>query len=231
MITVALVGPDGAGKSTISARLAHEVLPGPLRTIYMGVNLSESTVLLPTTRLVLALKRSRGTLADTGHPDASGGPRVARPSGGARGAVRAGLTGLRTTMWLAEEWYRQAVAWRWRRQGAVVVFDRHFYADYYHYDVSAGAPRTRSARVHGWLLEHAYPKPDLVIVLDAPGEVLFSRKGEGTPEWLEQRRQQYRELEHLVPGFAVVDVDRPVDDVVADVVAAIRSACDRASAR
>ena len=63
-LTVALVGPDGAGKSTISARLRQAALPAPVKTIYMGVNLEASTLMLPTTRLLLAAKRARG-----GRPD------------------------------------------------------------------------------------------------------------------------------------------------------------------
>jgi hypothetical protein len=37
------------------------------------------------------------------------------------------------------------------------------------------------------MLEHFYPKPNLVIYLDAPAEMLFARKKEGTIELLEQR--------------------------------------------
>ena len=44
------------------------------------------------------------------------------------------------------------------------------------------------------MLNYIFPKPDLVICLDAPGEVLFSRKAEGTIELLEQRRQEYLQV-------------------------------------
>jgi thymidylate kinase len=60
---------------------------------------------------------------------------------------------------------------------------------------------------------HIYPKPDLVIYLDAPAEVLFARKGEGTIAALERRRQEYLEMRNLVKHFAVVDASQPEDDV------------------
>ena len=62
---------------------------------------------------------------------------------------------------------------------------------------------------------------DLVICLDAPGEVVFRRKGEFSPEFLETRRHQYREFEHLVDHFELVDANRDLDLVVQDVTQAI----------
>jgi thymidylate kinase len=217
VISVALIGPDGAGKSTISALLEHEPLPAPVKRIYMGVNLQASSLMLPTTRLALAIKTARGRRSDLAAPSADPVPGGGSPG---RRAVRGTVRGTRMLMWLAEEWFRQLVAAYHRRRGAIVVFDRHFYADYYHADVAAGR-RPLSSRVHGFLLEHAYPKPDLVICLDAPGAVLFERKHEASAEWLEQRRRQYLQLATAVPHFAVVDVDRPLDVVTRDVATVI----------
>ena len=80
---------------------------------------------------------------------------------------------------LAEEWHRALVASRRRREGAIVVFDRHFFADYYAYDVAAKTNRSASRRLHGFILSRLYPRPDLIIYLDAPAEILLERKGEG----------------------------------------------------
>ena len=64
MFTVALIGPDGAGKTTIGKRIEH-TLPLPVKYVYMGVNLDSSNHMLPTTRLIKALKRMRGAAPDT----------------------------------------------------------------------------------------------------------------------------------------------------------------------
>jgi thymidylate kinase len=218
MITVAIIGPDGAGKSTITELLAHQPLPAPVTRIYMGVNLEASSLMLPTTRLALALKSARGRRSDMVAPSQQPEPVAGHP---VRRSVKGGVRAIRLLMWLAEEWFRQAIAEYHRRRGSIVVFDRHFYADYYHFDVAAGGRRSATSRVHGYLLEHAYPKPDLVICLDAPGSVLFERKGEASPEWLEQRRRQYLQLGAVVPAFVVVDVDRPLDVVTREVATVI----------
>src|SRR4026209_430096 len=61
--SIALIGIDGAGKSTV----AHDVvgrLPFDAGYLYMGVNLDASPVMLPTTRLALAIKRRSGGRSD-----------------------------------------------------------------------------------------------------------------------------------------------------------------------
>jgi len=214
-LTVALVGPDGAGKSTVSARLRNAGLPRPVRVLYMGVNLEASTLMLPTTRLLLLAKRLRGRRTDL----------VASPVGeGPTGTPRPVKDGVRLSLWMLEEWFRQAVAASYSLRGSIVVFDRHFYADYYHADVRDGrGGRSPLRRFHGWMLEHGYPKPDLMILLDVPAERLHARKPEATVEWLEQRRAEYLELAAVVPRFVVLDADRPLDAVVADTADLIRT--------
>ncbi len=217
-LTVALIGVDGAGKSTVSARLTEVDLPRPVKVIYMGVNLEASSLMLPTTRLLLAAKKARGRRTDlTASPIRD----HEREPGAAKGSVKETV---RLSVWMAEEWLRQIVATSYTRRGRIVIFDRHFFADYYHADVHDG-PVARSSvrRFHGWMLQRAYPKPDLTIMLDAPAERLHARKPEATVAWLERRRRQYLELAAVVPDLVVLDVDRPLDEVVADVADLIRT--------
>lgn len=220
LVTVALVGADGAGKSTVSRALADADLPAPVKTIYMGVNLEASTLMLPTTRLLLAAKQRRG-----GRPDLVASrlqPSSEPPPGGSRDWRRSARDSARMSVWMLEEWLRQLVVVAYGARGYIVVFDRHFLADYYHADIAEGAGRGLVGRLHGWMLTHAYPKPGLVICLDAPAEVLYLRKPESSVEWLEQRRQQYLSLGDVVPVLEVVDADRSLEVVIDDVIGRIR---------
>jgi thymidylate kinase len=228
-LTVALVGPDGAGKSAVSSALQHVDLPRPVKVIYMGVNLEVSSLMLPTTRLILIVKRLRGRRADlVASPvrdvepaQEAGGVSARDGSRGRQGSVKESV---RLALWMLEEWHRQGVATYHALRGSIVVFDRHFFADYYHADVHAG-PVARSAarRLHGWMLRRGYPKPDLMIMLDAPAEQMHERKPEATVEWLERRREQYRQLAGVVPAFEVLDAGRPLEAVVADAAELIRT--------
>ncbi len=222
MLTLALIGPDGAGKTTVARRVEAELAPS-VKYLYMGVSVDSSNRMLPTTRLIHAVKRARGAPPDTRGPrDHADASKRRVDTGPARRALGSGRAALRTTNRLAEEWYRQYLAWSYGRHGVIVVFDRHFFADYHAYDVAGGADVSRSRRLHGFILRKTYPKPDLVVYLDAPADVLLARKGEGSLELLERRRADYLELADVAPDFEVVDATMPLDDVTARVVDLIR---------
>jgi thymidylate kinase len=212
--TVALVGPDGAGKSAVVRAVAAR-LPVKARVVYLGVNLEASTTMLPTTRAVLALKRRRGGRADMTARFSD------REQAGRRGVAGALRTWLRLGAWVAEEWYRAAVVGLLVRRGFLVLCDRHFFCDYYAADVAPRPGRSRASRAHGWMLRTLYPRPDLVVVLDAPAEVLLRRKGEDTLESLERRRQEYLALRDVLPDVVVVDATTPLDAVVSTVTDAV----------
>lgn len=211
--SVALVGSDGAGKSTVAQEVVRR-LPFDAEYLYMGVNLEASPVMLPTTRLALAVKRRRGGGTDMTVGGAEHGHR-----GGPLGTVRRLV---RMTNWIAEETFRAVLARRIQRRPAVVVFDRHFFCDYYAGAIApTSAPRSLDTRIHGFVLRHWYPRPELTLFLDAPPEVLVARKAGDTIERVARRRRDYLALESVMPAFDVVDADRPIDEVVEDVVARI----------
>lgn len=210
MRSVALIGPDGAGKSTI-AREVVGALPVPARYLYMGVNVDSSTRLLPTTRLAFALKRGRGRRHMT-----PGEPSEVKRRGGA-GVLSEAYASVRLLAWLAEEWYRATLAFVYVRRGYLVVFDRHFVYDYYATHIVRRPGRSITTRLHGELLRRVYPRPDLVVCLDAPAELLHARKREQSVAWLEGRRQEYLAMAKISRDFAVVDATQPMPAVVAEI--------------
>ena len=213
MFTVALIGPDGAGKSTIGRKM-QEVSPFPMKYVYMGVNLESSNLVLPTTRLLLEVKRARGQRPDITVPRDVYFQSTTRKKFTKR-VAEGTKAALRMVNLMAEEWFRQLIVWYYMLRGYYVLFDRHFYFDYYDHDIANTDPkRPLSSRLHGFMLQKLYPMPDFVIFLDAPSEVLFARKPEGTIETLEGKRQEYIRLREVMKNFAVVDVSQPVDIVV-----------------
>jgi thymidylate kinase len=226
VFTVALIGPDGSGKTTVSTRLQAE-LGLPVTPIYMGVNTYSSNVVLPHTRLIRAVRRRTGG----GDADVTSDIKTFKPApksipGRLAASVRSGL---RLASWLAEEWYRLSVASIHTRRGRIVVFDRHFFADFYADDirVSQRGSRPLARRIHGFILQHLYPKPDLVVWLDAPAEVLHARKPEGSIERVRQKREDYLAVREFFPECVVVDATLSTDEVVNQTVAAIRAYYDR----
>lgn len=219
--TVALIGPDGVGKTTLSLALERDP-ELRVRAVYMGDNPDSANVTLPTTRW---WKRRTRQAAAAGH--AANGAAVVPAAAPHASPVRQARHTIRKTVGfcnrICEETYRAAVA-RWLvARGSIVVFDRHFLFDYHHTDVASRTPPSFKRRLHGVLMRRIHRQPDLVICLDAPGDVVFARKGEFTPEYLEQRRREYREFGTSVRHFAIVDAQRDAATVLAEVRRAIRA--------
>jgi thymidylate kinase len=212
--TVALIGADGSGKTTVG-RTLERTLPVPVKYIYMGTNPGVSNALLPTTRLIRVLRGERGAYA-------AGLPPGAVTRSPAKGRLGRVLRETRSLMGLgnrfAEEWFRQGLAWYHMSRGTIVVFDRHFYIDFYDHDIAVSTrERSWSRTIHGLMLKHVYPRPDLVILLDAPAEVLWERKREGTLEALVRRREEYLRLRDRIGSFAIVDAAQSEEVVVRQV--------------
>jgi thymidylate kinase len=205
--TIALLGPDGSGKTTVARRLI-EALGPDARYMYMSINPASGNHVLPTTRLAWVLR---------GRPEHIEGLRRRHSSR----VVGVGAELLALANQVAEECYRLLIA-RWHvLRGRMVVFDRHYYFDYYATDVVA-AERRWEDRLHGLVLQRL-PRPDLPLYLDAPPEVLHARKGEGTLESLTALRHDLLAAVASHPDSVIVDGNAPVDDVVQALLAAIRA--------
>ena len=223
MVAVALIGVDGAGKTTIARRLLEE-FPRPMQYVYMGTSIQSANYTLPTSRLILYLKRRaharRSNEVQAGfveHP-----PRR-------RGSLAATLS---LCHQIAEEWYRQLVSLWFRLRGRVVLWDRYFIFE--HAIPAAEAERNpprRTERVHLWLLRNAYPKPSVTIFLDAPVEVLQRRKREQSVERLRRHRQAVLEVGEHLEHFHHIDATRTVDEVYAEVERIILERCQPRSHR
>ncbi len=194
---VAFIGPDGAGKGLVIDSLTAR-LPVAVTTGYLGVRAAG-----PSGR--------RQRSADAGTQPAAA-TEVTTISGGASKAPRVRA---REIAFLSRKWLRTLPtfyrAYRSAWRGHVVLLDRH--------PLDTLAVRPRRSRWGGlWermLAVHLTPRPDAVVVLDAPGTVLFARKGEHSPAVLEQWRRGYLSLRGA--DVHVVDATRPAEDVVRDV--------------
>jgi hypothetical protein len=101
--------------------------------------------------------------------------------------------------------------------GRIVIFDRHAY------DVLLPSRRTPKVRerLHRWFLSRVHPRPDAVLILDAPGEVLHERRPEHPAEELERSRQQYLALAERLAEPVIVDASQDPEHLRREAVAQI----------
>lgn len=96
----------------------------------------------------------------------------------------------------------------------LIVSDRMFYDSVIDQAVNLGNNRK-------WLLDNLtspwmrvlFPKPDIVIYIDCPGEIAFARKDDAPDvEYLTDRRKLYK---HLAEQYEWIEIDgtQPVDDI------------------
>jgi hypothetical protein len=200
-IAVALLAPDGAGKTTLAASLAADPQLKAMR-IYAGSNIEAATIGLPWTAWLHAKAASSNSNGN------GNGNHGRDQSSRGTGSSKVVFKTLRMFNRLVEKWYRIAAAVLYRRKGRLVVFDRYVYDSWLR-----SKETTAGKRLLRWLLESGWPEPDLVFVLDAPGEVLHQRKKAHSPEWLEGRRRGYLNLAKRIPGAIVLDATLQEEDI------------------
>jgi len=163
-VLLSVLGPDGVGKSTVLEGLAAEFVV-PLRRRY----------LFHWRPQLLAKRKDNRPVTD---------PHGQSPRGSL--ASMAYLTAFFADCWAG---YLFVIKPRLVRSG-FVQFDRYFH------DVLVDPRRYRygGPKWFAALLSRLLPEPDLVIVLDANEDLIFSRKTELTRAEIQRQRQAYAEL-------------------------------------
>ncbi len=174
-ISVALLGPDGAGKTTLADAIGREFV-FPVQRVYMGLT-----------------------------------------GGALQRLLRVKVPGVALVGRVLVLWARYLRA-RWHQaRGRLVVFDRYIY------DAAVPTPQPLSPgqRISRWVAGHACPQPDLVLVLSAPGEVMFARKHAYSADMLESWRHHFLALRRRFSNVVILDATKPPDAVCSDAIAQI----------
>lgn len=183
-LALVFLGPDGAGKSTVIAGLRAELDARGIAQHYHHL------------RIRVRPGRGAGVVVTDPH---------ARPPRGVLASAAKALWFLATAWpaWLAA--VRPAL-----RRGDWVIQDRSF-TDFlcdprrYRY----GGPRWLAL-----LVDRLMPRPDALIVLHAPADVIGARKREVAPEELERQLAAYREIGRQ-RGALLIDTTPPPAQIVA----------------
>ena len=190
---IAMLGPDGAGKSAVIDELEHQ-----LAAQFDGV--------------------SRFHFRPRFCTHAPARPAVTQPH--AQPPRSRLVSALKLLYWFADCWYGYLVAIRPRRRGSgLIIFDRYLpdiLVDPLRYRLPA--PCLPIAQ----RLCRAAPHPDLYILLDAPPEIVHARKPELPIAELYRQRIAYLNMFSDLRCRLIVDVTGTVHQAARNIVAAIR---------
>lgn len=208
-LMVAVLGVDGAGKSTVMAALERDLGPAFWSTKQYHGRALESP--LRWTKRVREQRRRRDAEIEAEAEKSRKKPRDPH----AKSLRGLGLSLVKLGVWWADFTflgYVMDVHPRLRRSG-LVLFDR------YYQDLLVD-PRRHRYGGPLWLARLAgrfFPKPDLVVLLDAAPEVLYARKREVSLDETTRQREAYLDLVKEIPNGRVVDASRSPREVAAGV--------------
>lgn len=219
-VVVALVGTDGAGKSTVADGVSDQLARAGVRVERRYFGMARGNA-----RWLTALRKRAG-----------GGSVAVDLSGtSSLGASSPATSSPSLTMRLASYAYGVDYVWRvWRtvsplrRRGAVVLCDR-WVTDLRRHPV----PGTWAARLTEWIVG----RPQIIVLADAPVEQIVARKPERTLEDAAHEQQSLRSVGESMHGrsargggrtvFHIADTSGPIGEAEALLVSRIIEALHR----
>jgi thymidylate kinase len=183
-LMVAVLGPDGSGKSSVLSQCSKDLLPAFRRVQVFHL---------------------RPRLGGTDSPGST-------PNTNPHGQPPRGV--ITSTAKLAFLWadYTLGYWFKVRPQlvrSTLVLFDRY----YHDLLVDPRRYRFASPMWLARWVGHLIPKPDLWLLLDAPPEVLHQRKTEVSFAETARQLKAYRELAGTLPDFTLVDAADSIEEV------------------
>jgi len=228
MATIAIIGADGSGKTTI-ANMLVENSPVKLKYLYMGSNIESSNHSLISSKLiyyykVYKYKKKQGIKGSLKKQNLSLHSLDEERMIDTRGKLGATFRMLNR---IAEQLYRQLIAWGYQLRGYTVLYDRHFLFDGAIDEVSTKKTDYRmTTRFYHWMLTKVLPKPELTLFLYAPAEILFERKGEANLEYLDMKNRSFMNIGSKLQKFKKIDSTQPLEKVYEDIKTEILNYCN-----
>lgn len=193
---IALLSPDGGGKSTIlNALNEYDV------TSFSGV---VRKYLRPELFHNIGQYKPNAKPEITDNPN----PHGRTPDGILKSWIRFLIYLIDFTLGYAIK----IVPLKWNRK--LIVFDRYYYDYYvdmyrYHYSLSKSVPHYFSFLI---------PSPAITFILQAPADVIYNRKKELSKKETERQCKAFQEISKHIKNAVLIDVDRPIDAIVKDIV-------------
>ena len=195
-LTIAFISPDGGGKSTII-----EAITSTCKGCFHGI---ENIYFRPRFFKNLG---SYKPINPQGEASSNPDPHGVKSNGVLKSLIRFLFYNLDFLL----GYFFKIYALKIKRR--LIVFDRYYY-DYY---VDLKRYQFKLPKFLPRLFSFMIPHPDLVFVLDAPTEVIYSRKQELSPEEIDRQRLKFIKISEQLKNAHLINTNQPINDVVKQV--------------
>lgn len=190
-LVIAVLGPDGSGKTTVIERLEKEIAPAFRR--------------VKRIHLRPRFGKTSGNSAPVTDPHAQS------PRGQIASALK--ILFFISDYWIG--WLR--LVYPAKVRSTLVIFDRY----YHDMLVDSMRYRLPEGFFLPGLLARLVPKPDIWLILDAPAETLVARKGEITLQAAQNLTIKYRSLAAQLPDAISIHTGTSLEKTLVEVVSAV----------
>ena len=192
-LTIAFISPDGGGKSTII-----EAITSTCKGCFHGI---ENIYFRPRFFKNLG---SYKPINPQGEASSNPDPHAVKPNGILKSFARYFFYNLDFLLGYFFRIYPLKIKRR------LVIFDRYYYDYYvdlkrYQFNLPKFLPR---------LFSFMIPQPDLVFVLDAPADVIYSRKQELSITEIERQRTIFKKTAKQLKNTHLINTNQPINEVI-----------------
>jgi|GEM_PF-2584040 len=201
-LRVALLGPDGSGKTTLANEIAKKKAFNS-KYVYMGNN----NHILPTRRvlkLIFGNRNSKNNKPKSGMRNSNQDATIP-----VKGKGREVIAVLRFVHDLIDYYLRYYIYnYLNSKKGWLVINDRYIYDMLLSRDIVYNLPIVKK------IILRFYPAPDFAFILKAPAEIMLIRKGEHTINILNAMEEKYRTFSEYLQNCFYIPTNNSIDESV-----------------
>lgn len=220
--SVALIGPDGVGKSTIIEELIKS-LPFGIKTVYMGWSDHSNTLKLPTSRWLYNRYNKPKQASNEQQAQGTKSTESTSSTTPSEPTKKSPPKKLTWKQWpgvineILEQYTRYFYAKFYQLRGYYVLYDRYVYDQFIYNATTDESLLKPQDKILGNFFKRYFPSPDITVLLSGNASVIHKRKDELSIDKIAKRIELYENLGVNDASFHIVSVEQSIESEVREI--------------